>query len=366
MGHIMAGEKVEAIAREVGVSPRTVQRILSEPLRDRRPTIVRRAERIRELALAMNYRPNAAARATRKGRFGNVALVLSAAGEGRSTLPDGLLAGITHALDERNLHLTVARLADERLTDAAYVPKILREWMCDGLLINYNKRVPNRMVDLLERYHLPSIWLNCKRDSDCAYPDDLAAGREATRRLLALGHRRIAYVSYSYKTESLHYSELDRRDGYLAAMQEAGLTPESLDRYNSPSATFAQRTETWAGILARPDRPTAAISYGLPEHIVRAAERVGLAIPQDLSLVAFAGQVAFVGEEVATMLVPDAEVGRAGVEMLLEKIGTPQAALAPRAIPFGFAEGRTLAPPPPNKGKNTRRGRASAERFRAR
>jgi hypothetical protein len=41
------------------------------------------------------------------------------------------------SFNERELHLTLGDLPDESLTDEAYVPRILREWSVDGLLINY-------------------------------------------------------------------------------------------------------------------------------------------------------------------------------------------------------------------------------------
>ncbi len=42
--------------------------------------------------------------------------------------------GIHDELAAHNLHLTMTRLPDERLTDEGVVPKLLREWMADGLL----------------------------------------------------------------------------------------------------------------------------------------------------------------------------------------------------------------------------------------
>jgi DNA-binding LacI/PurR family transcriptional regulator len=251
------------------------------------------------------------------------------------------------------MHLTMAVLPDEALTDQAFLPRILREWTCDGLLINYNKRIPQRMIDLLEEYHLPSIWLNCKRDCDCVYPDDLAAGREAAQRLLAAGHRRVAYVSYSYKVEDAHYSELDRRDGYLQAMREAGLPCQAHDRYadgldkQGGPAGLEHRTDVWRRVLARAERPTGVVAYGAStlRHVLRAAEDVGLRVPRDLSVVTFGGAPLSLVRQIATVVIPEAEVGRVGVEMLLAKIAAPGEALAPRVVATEFRPGETIGPP---------------------
>jgi DNA-binding LacI/PurR family transcriptional regulator len=79
--------------------------------------------------------------------------------------PNGALLGtllnsIRHHLTERELHLTLGDLPDESLTDEAYVPRILREWSVDGLLINYIAGIPDKMIELIGRYQIPSVWLN--------------------------------------------------------------------------------------------------------------------------------------------------------------------------------------------------------------
>ena len=331
------------LAETLGVSQVTVHKALkgypgvSDRLR----------HRVRRLAQDRGYRLHLGARAMRQGRFGAATLVLSLAEQGRSTLSEGLLQGVSLAFEERGMHVSIAVLPDEELTNESFVPRILREWLSDGLLLNYNKNVPARLEDLVRDYRIPSIWLNYKRDHDAAYPDDYAAGKDAVRRLLAAGHRRIAYANFSYKLESVHYSDPDRCDGYVAAMREAGLSPLAIDRYTHDAADQARRTPVCAELLSLPDRPTAVIGYSTNtlEHFVRAAERLGLAIPRDLSLMTFSGDPVSVGQDVDAMRVPDVEVGRAGVEMLLEKIAAPGGTLPARAVQFGYLGGATVAPP---------------------
>ena len=262
---------------------------------------------------------------------------MSSQGEARSGLPEALLRGIHDALDAHGLHLNVAFLPDERLVDAAYVPRILREWTSDGLLVNYNKLLPPGLERVLAESRVPAIWVNHKRPTDACHPDDHAAGRDATRSLLALGHRRIAYCSFSYRLDSLHYSETDRRQGYLDAMAEAGLEPLAVDRYSYPAADYGARATVWRRILEPPRRrPTAVVVYGATAaiSIVRAADVLGLAIPGDLSLLTFGGAAVYVGQELDTWLVPEVEMGRQAVEMLLAKIALPGDRLPSRALAF--------------------------------
>jgi LacI family transcriptional regulator len=323
------------VAREAQCSVSTVSRVLNG-----REGHFDAATRDRVLATVsrLGYRANAGARATRNGHQGAVTLLMSSLGDARSALPEGLLRGMHDALEEHHLHLNVAFLPDERLTDPSYVPRILREWTSDGLLVNYNKLLPPGLERVIAESRIPAVWINHKRDTDACHPDDLAAGRAATRHLLSQGHRRIAYCSFSYKLESLHYSEVDRRQGYLDAMREAAAEPWVVDRYSHPVTGYAARTDVWSRLLASPERPTAVIAYGVTAamSVVRAADRLGLGIPRDLSLATFAGATAYVGQDIDTWLVPEVEMGRQTVEMLLAKLAAPDAPLPSRALPFVF------------------------------
>jgi LacI family transcriptional regulator len=260
----------------------------------------------------------------------------------RGSLTEGLLQGIHDALADHNLHLTVARLPDEQLVSEGYMPKILREWSCDGLLINYTAFIPRRMIDLIEQCRIPSIWLNSKQPTDCVHLDDFGAGRRATERLLGLGHRRIAYVNYSGES---HYSAFDRRGGYERAMGEAGLAPRSIS--SSTGWAHSRRMEESRQWLGQPDRPTAVIAYSpstaMPV-LLAATAGLGLRVPEDLSLMTFADCLADEsGMAIDSMITPEHGLGRAAAGRLLEKIENSQISFKSEAIPFGFAAGQTCA-----------------------
>jgi LacI family transcriptional regulator len=345
-------EMLDRIAAEVGVSARTVQRTLNGEFRDTRPTLVRRAQQIHALARKYNYRPNAAARAMRAGRFDNVALIL-ATGEHRSPLQEELLRGIHDALEETGQQLFVARYSDAALTDGDRVPRLLQELTCDGLLINYHSGAPAALEQLIEQYSLPAVWINVRRPHDCVHPDELGAGVAATEHLLQLGHRRIAYVDMAWhrsdRKRERHFSKEDRIAGYEQAMKRRRLRPQLiLDEpgvLDDPAA-YIQR------LLDEPNPPTAAIAYGEREgHVVyRAAIRSGRRIPEDLSVVQFLGQT---GTDIPSLrltgvLIPNVEMGRLAVRMLLSKIDAPTVP-QPATKPTGTTvAGYSTAPPPPS------------------
>lgn len=334
------------IAKVAGVSHVTVSRVLNGA-EYQRPTFAKRAHRIRKLAEEMGYRPNSSARAMRQGSFGAVTLMMSA-DPYRSELPKFMFYGIETAASKADLAVNLNIVPDDQLDEDQLIPKALREWHSDGLLINYHKSLPAHLQKLIDSYAIPSVFLNLDADHDSVCPDDRAAGRAATEQLLALGHRRIWYVGYSYGHEVFHYSELERRDGYVDAMTDAGLRPVCIDRYHPELGQTDCRTNGWPAALTAPDGPTAVVCYGpdVDVSIVHhAAARAGLVVPRDLSLVTFGGSPAFDALEIDTWLVPEFEVGRVGLEMLLQKIAKARKPLSATRLPFTHQAGESVAPP---------------------
>jgi len=327
---------IRDVAEVAGVSVQIVSRALNGQTKGLRRDAAARAERVRQVAKRLNYRRDLAAVATRGRRFGSMALVLSSNDTRRSNLPPGLLNGLTEALDERDMHLSVARLSDEALTDHQRVPRLLRDVGADGLLVNYNQWVPPQMNRLIEAHGLPAVWLNEKRPNNAVYPDDYAGTHEATQRLLALGHRRIAYFGRT-PADDAHYSETDRHNGYTDAMSDAGLGSICL----GPIA--GRGDAALLEVLRSEQRPTAVITYNAVRAalVLLLARDAGLRCPADLSVVTFSGSPVELVDRVATMRIPDEQVGREGVAMLVRRIEQSRDIPA-RCLALEWVEGQTV------------------------
>ena len=319
---------------EAGIHASAVSRVLRGKDQALRLSERRRQE-IRDAAERLGYRPNAAATATVSGKFNSISLVCGT-GAQTSTLMQGLVYGLTDALAERDLQMVVTRLSDEALTDETQLPLFLRKHSCDGLLLNYTHHVPAGVRDIIEKYRIPSIWLNVKQVHDCVHPDDFAAGRNATRWLLARGHERISYYDYVVTRggDDAHYSMADRREGYVAAMRGVGRTPVVV--YLDGEPTGPGPAAKLRDLLQRPDRPTAAVGYGGEiDMACMVALSLGLRVPHDLDLVRFKETVARFGHVVLpTMRVPQSTLGRAAVAAVARKVANPAAKLPPVAVPF--------------------------------
>ena len=334
------------IAKVAGVSDMTVSRVLNGKADYRRPTFAKRADNIRKLASEMGYRPNAFAQGVRSGRFGTFGLLLGTDPE-RSALPLPLLRGIYDGLHERGLNLTLALLPDEKLAGQGEVPRLLQEQMADGLLINYTDHMPAGMVETIRRDQVPAVWINVQLPDNCVYPDDRNAGRHAAEHLLAMGHRRIAFVDLSHRPSdpAIHYSAHDRYGGYAEAMREAGLTHRRC--WTEERDDPARRAAFALSVLTDHDRPTAVITLGQTNTVplLVAAARAGLELPRDLSMICFEQDLhAIVDPVLATMVIPQDRVGREAVDMLDRQVNKPGRPVDARAVPYTFNPGDSCRP----------------------
>ena len=324
------------IAEACQVSKRTVSEILNRKGKPYSPATV---ERVFAAADRLGYRPNAQARAVAAGKVGTIALVLGEAHY--SHLPQELLHGIHDRLARAELTLMVTVLSDAQLADDAFIPDILTTLMADGILINYHYHFPPRLLEAIDRYRVPAVWINVRKDRDAVCFDDAGAARDATARLLDLGHRRIAYIDRALEREEhLHYSCIERRDAYREAMTAAGLEPTVI------TGTDPGTIELVAGWRSRDDRPTAILSYNLhvAQDIATAAALHGWRVPADLSLVTF-GRTHHGVPRVAAFDQPWTRLGSTAVDLLLRRLasGGP---LASEAVALEWRPGDSLAPPP--------------------
>jgi DNA-binding LacI/PurR family transcriptional regulator len=125
--------------------------------------------------------------------------------------------------------------------------------------------------------------------------DDVAGGRLATGHLLALGHRRIGFVGDTTRGAAgasrmgLGFvASQHRLNGYRQALAAAGVAcdPELVRRGpHGPANAEALAAE----LLALPDRPSAifAASDTQAMGVLAAADRCGVSVPGDLSVIGY-------------------------------------------------------------------------------
>jgi DNA-binding LacI/PurR family transcriptional regulator len=166
------------------------------------------------------------------------------------------------------------------------MPGLFSRQRTDGLLVvDYELDAGDRRR--LVQAKLPAVLLGVDSpDHPCIVTDDVAGGRLATDHLLALGHRRIAFVG-DEPGPTGGQSEA-RRAGYEAALATADAAgPGPLVRLGAHDREVARAHGR--SLLAAPDRPSAVVAAS--DHqalgVLSAAADLGLRVPEQVSVVGF-------------------------------------------------------------------------------
>jgi DNA-binding LacI/PurR family transcriptional regulator len=216
----------------------------------------------------------------------------------------------------------------------------------DGMLI-VSTLPPEGELERLRAALVPCVLVDAFHASlPNVIVDDRAGGELATRHLIELGHRRIAFMGDTPPEFRFDWSR-DRTRGYEHALQRAGieLRPEYV-REGTRSLTTAHSIAM--ELLRLPDRPTAIFAASDTQAVgaLEAARSLGLRVPEDLSVVGFDDiEVArYVG--LTTVRQPLHESGRRGAELLLRALAGQGPEAHSELLPLELVVRATSGPAP--------------------
>jgi DNA-binding LacI/PurR family transcriptional regulator len=325
------------VAERVGLSRHQVARILNGSAKGAWGSSAERALEIRAVAERLGYRPNAAARSMRSGRFNAVAMLYR---PDEVVIPTELLIALGEELTQRDLHLQLSPLPLARLAAETPTPRTLRELCVDALLVHFMHHIEPAVVERVRAQRVPAVWLNLDDAHDCVRPDDAGAFAAATRQLLGLGHRRIALIQSDAwpltPAGHIHFSVAARRDAYVATLAEAGLAARVVT-LPTPGHALDDSTQRLRAVLTGEDRATAlVVNQSAATAAVReVAAQLGLAIPGDLSVIAFAVTApSEVGCRTSRLVMPWRRIAAAAVGMLHTRLHGRKRSLPSITVPF--------------------------------
>ena len=317
---------LKRIASELGLSIATVSRALNGY-----PEVAQRTrEAVLAVAARLGYQPDLRARSLALGRPDAVGLVFPIT---TGDLGDVQFLGVAAALSERLRQasldlLIVSTSADDEV--AAYRRAIRGRHI--GAFVVPRTRVHDARLALLQDHGVPYVAYGRSAGlaEDYAWldADNEKGARLATRRLIDLGHRRIAYLGApaDYNFAALRFC------CFSAELASAGLAVhppmvlrQALDR-RSGYAAIQQ-------LLALPEAPSAVL---VDNHLagvgaVHAALQAGLRLGQDLSIIVFdgLGTDSIIRSAITAVMQPEpAQVGLLLAELILARLdGVPMATL---------------------------------------
>lgn len=310
------GVTILDVAREAGVSPTTVSRVLNS--RDH----VRLDKRTRVLSAVtrLGYVVNQQARSLAGGRSQVIGLLVHEVGVAYT---GEIVRGIEEELAAAQYELMLYTTHRRKTKESIYVATLTRG-MTDGLLLLLPLN-SQAYLETLRQERFPYVVIDYQGFDDFS-PTVIArnwqAAFEATAYLIKLGHRRIGFIAGSPELSSA----IQRLGGYRAALEAHGISYDP-DLVAGGDFQQAGGYQAASQLLDLADRPTAIFAANDMSAFgaMDAVRNRGLIIPDDISILGFDDipPAAAVRPALTTVRQPLTEMGRIATRMLLEYIGDP-------------------------------------------
>jgi DNA-binding LacI/PurR family transcriptional regulator len=177
--------------------------------------------------------------------------------------------------------------------------------------------------------------------------DDEAGARLAVEHLVALGHRRIAYIGDHLEQRFGFTAPVKRHEGFCSVLRAHGLDIEPqwvLFGQHQRSVACEQAT----ALLTAKHRPTAIFCFSDTQAlgVLDAAEALQLNVPGDVSVVGFDDIEAARMPGLTTVRQPLYESGRLGAEMLMHLIAGDEVAGRSQELALELVVRRSTGPAP--------------------
>ncbi len=267
------------VARVAGVSVATVSRALRGLERVNPET----RERVLRAAHELHYVASPTATSLASGRTKVVGVVAPFLTRWFFTM---LVSAIEKTLREREHHVLLFDLESEEYSTRRSLTREMLWRRVDGL-ITLNLPIHPDELALLDALGPPVVAVgNPIPGWPCVGIDDRLAMRQAVGHVLGLGHRRIGYVGAVPEDAAHILTPLDRLETFLTVLVEHDV-PVRSEWVRAADWTAAGAASEVAGLLRAVDRPTAVVAASdeMAIGVVAEARRVGLRVPEDLSVI---------------------------------------------------------------------------------
>jgi LacI family transcriptional regulator len=290
--------------------------------------------RVLQAAAALNYSPNLRAKGLRQQRSHFIGLLLpNLLNAYYTTLADA----ISQLLAGRDYQILLSSTRDDPAIQETTLHQ-LAGYDVAGL-IWVPAKPDKKLLEFIVDQQIPTVAIVRKVENsllDTIVFEDFDGSLAATQHLISLGHERIAYIGGDMK----YNSNRDRWQGYLKAIQDAGLpVEESLIKLGTLRSTWgAIATEE---LLHLPNPPTAIFvaSNAIMAGVMRILQQNRIRVPEDISLICFddLDWFSFFNPPISAVATSYQRLAEAAVELLLRRIEDESGAgMPPVEIHIGY------------------------------
>ena len=330
---------IAEVAAVAGVAKATVSRVVNGTAPVREPT----RRRVEEAIQALDYRPSQTARGLSRGRAMTIGVLAPFFTHPSAVL---LLRGAEERFTANGYDIVLYNIGRPEQVHEQF--RNVVDGRPDGVLV-IAMPPPERELERLLAARVPAVVVDFRYPAlTHTYIDNVGGGYLATKHLIELGHRRIAFVGDPSVNPYGFVSSADRCTGFRRAMADAGLEIPAAFMKECPHGRHVAHRLT-AELLNLKEPPTAVVAASDTQAlgVLDGAKNIDVDVPHGLSVIGFDDieVAAYVG--LTTVRQPLILSGARGAELLLEAIAAPYPPPAPIAeqLPLELIVRKSTVPP---------------------
>ena len=314
---IMARVSIKDVANTLDVSAATVSLVLNGRDKDGRISEVL-AEKIRNKAKDMNYKPNSFAKGLRSGRSETIGLIVA---DISNSFFSSLAFHIQEQAEKCGYSVIIAN-TNEKTDKMEKMISILKSRQVDGFIIVSTEH-GEKQIEKLVRDKIPVVLLDRYfKGIDVSYVgvNNYQAAMEATNLLLNLNCKRIVHMTYKHNISPMQ----DRKQGYIAALTNRGLYDSKLIKEINYWTINRDIPNMVMELLSSEEKvdgfffASSTIAFITLKKILA----LKLEIPKDIKVVCFSKNDIFEFPNIFIPYIqqPTAEIGKRAVELIIAHI----------------------------------------------
>jgi len=308
---------IRTVAKEAGVSVATISRYLNGRF------VSAARGRIAEVIAELDYKPSTIARNLSLGRRGCIGVVVDSVQDPWFTQ---LLVGLEEEVSARDVSLMLASTELTGKYDSNIVVDWIRDRRVDGLIIAKAQHRDRSLIREAVEAKLPAVLVAPNQEFQQVQVvrcDNRSAGKDVARHLCDLGHKHVAFAG----GPSNSIDSKQRLSGLREGMNDRGLLLNSSNVFNCGDFEVDAGAKFGRQFFDKSTNATAVVFANdlLAIGFMRVAHKLGVRIPEDLSVVGFNGLPE--GERLWVSLTTVAQafqqMGTAACRRLFESIDSP-------------------------------------------
>ncbi|WP_230503967.1 LacI family DNA-binding transcriptional regulator [Sutcliffiella rhizosphaerae] len=303
---------IEDVARLAGLSRTTVSRVINN-----HPYVSEKKRLLVSTAMSeLGYVPNSSARSLRSQKTEMIALLIPRV---MNPFFSELIERMEMAAAENGYQLIICQTKYSKKKELDYL-NLLKTRQVDGIILSSIQNDWSIIQPFLE--YGPIVLCN-EFEEEAEVPsvrlDQTYGGYIATKHLLNIGHRQIAYCTGGHKSSVAK----GRETGFRKALTEFDVDVNESFLF-SDAFTIEDGRRIFQVIQKLNERPTAIFTGGdeVAAGIISEAKRSGWSVPEDLAVVGFDNQAIteLVEPTITTVNQPIEEMARKTFQVMIEKV----------------------------------------------